>query len=101
MDPFLALADLDHAIPYTHNGQQCRVVPQRMEAGARRHHTRFFYVESPVDSGTFYQIDASRLAGITGDGGTARHFSARETALMLSRIPRSTNHQAILKAISI
>jgi hypothetical protein len=100
-DPILNLADFAHAETFTLSGQKGRVIPQVMEAGSSRHHTRLFYVEYPVQGGQVYQIDTSRLAAISGDGAISRSFTAAATARFLAASSRHYQPHALLKAISI
>jgi hypothetical protein len=100
-DPILALANFEKAAPFTLAGDRGRVVPQLLQAGARHHHSRFFYVELPLDSGRFYQIDAARLVGIIGDGGVQRHFSAADVASILAQLSPRLDHHNLLAAVSI
>jgi hypothetical protein len=98
MDPILTLADLESPAPFQHHGTSGTVFPQFLQAGCKRHHSKWFYVEFPADnSGSFYQIDASRLVSLIGDGGTQRHFTAREVATILSRIHSNMNLSTFLK----
>ena len=99
-DPILILADLKSPIPFTHAGTPGVVVPQFTEAGSRRHHPRFFYAEFPADStGSWYQIDASRLAAICAAGATTRAFTAHDVAALLQSVNRSFILTNLLKEL--
>jgi hypothetical protein len=101
MDPILNLADFDKAKPFARAGCHGRVIPQRMEAGSRNYHPRYFYVEYPSPVGQVYQIDASRLATFMADGGSGRRFTASEVGHLIARVSKHTDTGALLKAIKI
>lgn len=100
-DPILTLADIPHARDFTLAGQSGRVIPQFMEAGSARHHTRFFYVEYPAHGGNVYQISMAKLASMLGDGAAARSFTAAEAATFIAAIPRTFTPHDIFRAISL
>jgi hypothetical protein len=101
MDPILALADFDHAAPFTLAGKPGKVIPQHLAAGSTHYHSRFFYVEFPADGGNVYQIDASHLVRVIGDGGVTRHFNAAAVARVIGGLSAKIDHHALLKTVSL
>jgi hypothetical protein len=101
MDPILALADFDRAADFKLAGKNGRVIPQHLEAGSTRHHTRFFYVEYPSHGGPIYQISMSKLASMLADGAADRSLNARDSAAIIAAIPRAFDPEKVLRAISI
>lgn len=100
-DPILTLADFPRAAAFTLAGVKGRIIPQRMAAGSDRHHTRMFYLEYPVESGTVYQISTSKLANLLGNGAADRSFSAIEAAHVIASIPKAFEPDKVFRAISI
>lgn len=100
-DPILALANLEKAADFTLATRQGRVIPQLLHAGARHHHSKYFYVEYPAHGGAIYQIDASRMVAIIGDGGSRRHFAAPEVASILGNLSPNLDAFNFLKAVSL
>lgn len=100
-DPILNLADFQRATSFKLAGQTGRVIPQILHAGSKHHHSRFFYVEYPGTTGQVYQIDASRLVAVIGDGGTRRHFSAGDVARLLSGLSSRIDHHQLLKSLVV
>ena len=74
------------------------IYPQLLEAGGTSRHPRLFYIEFPAASGKFHEISLLKLTSILGDGGSARHFTVRDAARLISAIPRSHDFPKLLKA---
>lgn len=101
-DPILPLINFTSPATFTHDGYLGKVYPQFMEAGSKFHHSKYFYVEFPAnETGSFYQVDASRLVSIIGDGGVKRHFSAMEVSAIISGLYSYLNLPNLLKSISL
>jgi hypothetical protein len=100
-DPILPLADFPAAAAFASGGITGRVIPQRVQAGSVAHHPQVFYIESPAESGTNYQVHTSILLRILGDGATTRRFNAASLAKLLQELPTGMLTEKLLKAISI
>lgn len=101
MDPILALADFKHTAEFKLAGQTGRVIPQHMEAGSSRHHSRFFYVEYPAHGGDIYQISMSKMANLMADGAASRSHSASQAAAIIASMPRAFDPAKVFRSISI
>lgn len=105
LDPLLPLADFPNARNFTRyeNKQRItgRVIPQRIDQDNTHHHHDVFYVEFPIESGTFYQVSIAKIAGAVGDRKTNTRFITKTAAETLDLVPTAYDLTKLLKICTV
>ncbi len=101
LDPIMPLADFPNARNFTRqeNKQRItgRVIPKLINEDKREHHHDLFYVEFPSESGNFFQVSISKIAGSVGDRKSNTRFITKTAAETLNLVPTSYDFSKLMK----
>lgn len=101
-DPTLPLLNRDNPAEFVKSldarRQLGRVYSQCRNLGNASNHPTVFYVEFPAESGSFFELDASRLVRTLGNASGHGPFTRREVARFIDAIPTEFNLSQFLHA---